>query len=142
METKANSMSMLRPLKNEKCIRDYSYMSIVERLANHNEGLGATMRTAETIERAIEIVLETNDECQVEWYSLGKTNADLREYMLEHAIESEEQGVFIGGNKDENKKLPLTLMPISWIKVDEKLPARLAWKNQFDEYQRSRSDTP
>ena len=100
------------------------------------------MRTADTIEQAIEIVLATDNECQVEWYSLGKTNEDLREYMLEHAIYSEERGVFIGGNKDENPKFPLTLMPISWMKVDEKLPARLAWKARFDKYQQARFDTP
>ena len=95
-----------------------------------------------SFEDAIQFVLKEKTDCGVEWYSIGKTNADLRNHMLEHAIDSEKQGVFIGGNKDENPKFPLTFMPLSWMRVDEKLPSRLAWRRQFDEYQKARFDTP
>lgn len=75
------------------------------------------MRTAETVEQAIEIVRADNTECQMEWYSLGKTNADLFLYLKQAGIDERALGVFIVGSLENPppKDGKLFFWPIDWV---------------------------
>ena len=81
------------------------------------------MRTADTIERAIEIVCTEHTECQLPW---GKTSAELRQACKERNIDTLALGVFIAGRirKDgtpDEKPETLTFLPESWMDRDSDL---------------------
>jgi hypothetical protein len=79
------------------------------------------MRTADTVEKAIEIVRNENTECQMEWYSLGKTNTDLFEYLKQAGIDERALGVFIVGSLSNPppKTGKLFFWPIDWVDLSQ-----------------------
>ena len=74
-------------------------------------------RIAQTVEEAIGIVRGENTECEMEWYSLGKTNADLFALMEQLGIDERELGVFIVGSLEEPPPMGRKLLfwPIDWV---------------------------
>jgi len=74
-------------------------------------------RIAQTVEEAITIVRAENTECWLEWYSLGKTNADLFAYLKAAGIDERAQGVFIVGSLENPppKDGKLIFWPIDWV---------------------------
>lgn len=76
------------------------------------------MRIAETIEQAIDIVRIEHTECQLEWYSLGKTREQLLEYLERDGINPKALGVFISGRFDPPWIGRLTFMPIDFVLRD------------------------
>ena len=88
-----------------------------------NGGLGAAMRTADTIERAIEIVRTEDTDCNLPWYGIGKTNADFREYLKKETIDVKALGVFIAGSEHNDTDRKLEFWPRSWIVENDSGPA-------------------
>ena len=78
-------------------------------------------RLAKTVEEAIAIVRAENIECEMEWYSLGKTNADLFAYLKQAGIDERELGVFIIGSLEEPPPIGRKLLfwPIDWVDLSD-----------------------
>jgi hypothetical protein len=69
----------------------------------------------ESLEKAIELCLANDTDYAVEWYSLGKTNADFRDYVRKEGIDQRALGVFVSGSEHNNPAHRLVVMPRSWI---------------------------
>ena len=76
------------------------------------------MQTADTIERAIEIVCTEQTECQLLW---GKKNEEVKRELKKRNIDIKALGVFIAERIGEDTPNTLTFMPESWIDRDSDL---------------------
>ena len=75
-------------------------------------------------EDAIEFVRREQEDCGIEWYSLGKTNADLLAHLKTNNIDTKTLEVFIGGSPDNSPECKLYFCPRAWMAVDGSARAR------------------
>ena len=67
------------------------------------------------IERAIEIVCSSGNACRIEWYSLGKTNADVKAYLNRENSDERALGVFFTGSLENDSTKNLVFIPFDWV---------------------------